>query len=278
MKKILLEIFLLLELVLIAFLFRQLNNPGSQHTKALGQEPGIVNIVSTPQPTFTRRPIPKPSSEYEDFLLPDMELIKTEEIYVAYENGSRQLRFDTTFSNVGDGPMELYGTPDAEKGVVVARQRLYKENGDFEEFQFGEFVYHPGHKHWHVNRYALFEVLSIDEEGEPVELLASTDKFSFCIWDEFVYDSSLDGHPSRREYLRCVNERQGNSVGWGDTYTANLEGQEVNIDDLENGVYMIRSTVNADSEIIEKDYTNNVYKTYIRLAEDNVDMIDSLSL
>lgn len=58
--------------------------------------------------------------------------------------------------------MELIGETDKEQGVTIATQRIKKKNGTTEEMVIGEFVYHPGHGHWHVDRYGLFQVYKYD--------------------------------------------------------------------------------------------------------------------
>jgi hypothetical protein len=71
-----------------------------------------------------------------------------------------------------------------------------------------------------------------------------------------------------------LNNKQGNSVGWGDTYPAYLEGQELDITNVGDGKYMVRSSVNADKNIIESDYSNNGASLYIEIKGNNLEIID----
>ena len=239
-----------------------------------GQQPETAQEIVFPG-LETTSPSPSPTPDpTKNWLLPDMRASAPKQLYITSASGTKKMRFDTTFTNIGDGPLEMTGKNDEERGVTVATQRIKTKDETVEELQIGEFVYHPGHKHWHVDRYALFELFSIDEAGNPKEVLASTDKFSFCIWDEHTSDLSLPNAPQTRQYLRCITNIQGNSVGWGDTYTANIEGQEITIAGIPDGDYMVKSTVNADRSIIEKDYSNNSATLYINITGNSIRVIE----
>jgi hypothetical protein len=212
--------------------------------------------------------------ERKDLLLPDMKIHPPKQIYVSIEGSVKYIRFDTGFANIGEGPLELIGVTNPENNKTTATQVIYKEDGTKEEMLVGEFVFHPGHKHWHVEKYAQFQLWSYDANGEPTELKASTDKFSFCIWDEYKYDISLKGAPNVRQYPRCPKNIQGNSVGWGDTYPPALEGQELDISGVEDGKYMINSSVNAENRILESDYANNSAILYIELKGNRITILN----
>jgi hypothetical protein len=211
----------------------------------------------------------------KDLLLPDLKLLPTKTVYIESGRDFKKLRFDTHFVNIGIGPLELRGEADEEREITVATQVIKKADGGNEERVIGEFVFHPGHDHWHVDKYAQFEIWSIDGDGEPEKLLLSTDKYSFCIWDEEPYDLKLENAPQSRQYPRCPQDIQGNSVGWGDNYAPHLEGQEVDIMGLENGTYAIISRVNAERSIIEENYENNSVRSYISVNGFNVRILET---
>ncbi len=103
----------------------------------------------------------------KDLLPPDMRIDPPKQLYLRVTNGVKKIRFNTTFYNVGKGPLELIGVPDEEKNVVVATQIINKIDGSKESMQVGEFIFHPGHNHWHVDKYAQFQVFTYDENGGP---------------------------------------------------------------------------------------------------------------
>ena len=51
--------------------------------------------------------------------------------------------------------------------------------------------------------------------------------------------------------------QEGISVGYGDDYTANLEGQYLRLTGLRAGRYVLVHTVNAKHRLRELDYSNN---------------------
>ncbi len=180
------------------------------------------------------------------------------------------VRFTTTFVNQGKGPLEVLGKSDLEKNITKASQRILKTDGTFEERQLGEFVFHPGHEHWHIENYSLFEFWSVKEEGQRDKLLATTNKMSFCLWDEEAFDLNLGNAAQSQKYVSCNNEIQGVSVGWSDTYQASVEGQQLDISLVTDGSYLLRFVINPDRKILEADYSNNEVLLPIKIKGDNL--------
>lgn len=243
-------------------------------------------LLRTQELTITRGSAPKEEiqnqiineiQKRDDLLLPDLRISSPKQLYLESRSGKRYLRFSTTFSNIGSGPLELHGANDPVAGVTVATQVMQKTDGTTERREVGAFVYHPGHSHlhWHVEKYSQFELLKINEAGDPTETLAQTDKMSFCIWDEHTSDLSIPNAAKSRKYSRCPRSNiQGMSVGWGDTYMANVEGQELDITGIPDGTYAARSVINVDRKIMESDYSNNIDISYIQLLNNSVKIVD----
>jgi len=59
--------------------------------------------------------------------------------------------------------------------------------------------------------------------------------------------------------------REGISVGYGDDYSANLEGQYLPLDGLRPGRYVLVHEVNADRRLAETSYANNASSALLRL-------------
>jgi hypothetical protein len=255
------QIVILLVIIISSFaaVIYLIDDPSSQESYA------SINVGNTKISATPTSPTPTPDPYGKGYLLPDMQISPLKQLYINDENGIRKIRFDTEFKNIGKGPLELIGTPDPANGVTIATQVLYREDGVTEKVKVGEFVFHTGHDHWHVDRYAEFQLYTYDSDGNASDLIASTDKFSFCIWDEYPVDRTLENAPQVRQYPRCPENIQGNSVGWGDTYPAYIEGQELDITDIEDGSYLIISTINADRSLIESDYENNTTKMFVEI-------------
>jgi len=146
----------------------------------------------------------------------------------------RVLRFDTKTANIGARDLVL--------GVPANHPDLY--------------TYSPCHEHHHFDNYAAY---SLFEPGEA-EPIAEGHKQAFCLldweswaWPELTKD--VDGT------YTCYN--QGLSVGWSDTYAANLDCQWIDVTDVDPGEYMLRMEVNIRAEghahapIVEQRYDNN---------------------
>ncbi len=191
-------------------------------------------------------------------ILPDLVPTTPLEIFIRSAGSSKALRFSTTFYNQGNGALEIVGHTDKARGLTYASQYVYEEGGPGLYRDMGQFVFHKAHNHWHVDQYVFYELWSINGENKADKLLITTDKMSFCIWDENAHDLSIDKAPQGRIYARSCNGRQqGMSVGWSDTYSAATEGQEVDITNVPDGTYIFRSIINPDKKIAETNYDNN---------------------
>lgn len=222
----------------------------------------IINIQADDSQTSQEDAV----AEQDHLLLPDLQPEIPREIFIESTSAARILRFSTTFNNVGEGPFEAIRSEPSENTTILASQVINTRDGGREERLIGEFVFHPDHEHWHIEDYVAFELWSLDDNGEPSELLASTGKMSFCIWDEESFDLNLPNASQNQVYIGCNNDVQGISVGWSDTYAARIEGQELDISDISDGEYLVRTTLNPDRNILEKSYDNNTSELILEIA------------
>ena len=58
---------------------------------------------------------------------------------------------------------------------------------------------------------------------------------------------------------------QGISVGYGDEYEPNLEGQSLSLNGVEDGRYLLVHRVNVDRALRESDYGNNASSLLLSL-------------
>jgi hypothetical protein len=190
--------------------------------------------------------------------MPDLVPTEPFQIYINTAGGKKALRFSTTFFNQGKAALELYGHTDREKKITYATQYVYEQDGPGLYRDIGQFIYHENHTHWHLDQYVFYQLWSLNGEGNTDKLLMTTDKMSFCIWDEDPHDLNRENAAKSRAYARTCNGRQqGMSVGWSDTYDASIEGQELDISGLSDGMYIFRTSLNPDKKILESDYGNN---------------------
>lgn len=143
----------------------------------------------------------------------------------------------------------------------------------YEEHAAGVFAFHLDHDHWHLGNFALCEVWSLDSDGELDEVVAVTDKVSYYLMDETRSD--LPNAYPEPTYTLCDQTIQGISPGWIDTYEHNTPGQIVDITDLPDGVYALRSTVDPDDQLREMDNSNNAGTVYFKLGASDLQMLDN---
>lgn len=211
-----------------------------------------------------------PEKTSDERLLPDLKVTPPKELFIKEEQGVRKIRFETSSFNIGVGPLELKGVTNPERTKTVAYQIIRKKDGTNEERKVGEFVFHPEHNHWHIENYTQFQLWRYGDDGVPTELVTTTDKMSFCVWDEKIYEPNIQNVPPGRTYPECSRktqgiEIQGNSVGWGDSYAANFEGQELIIDGVPDGNYLVKPVINVDNKILESDFSNNESSVYVEI-------------
>jgi hypothetical protein len=86
------------------------------------------------------------------------------------------------------------------------------------------------------------------------------------------------GFVSARTYRGCGHNRQGLSVGWGDTYAAYLAGQEIFLGDLPDGVFALVSTVNPNARLREADFGNNEAVVYLAIVGRRISLLQARDL
>jgi hypothetical protein len=225
---------------------------------------------ATPSRTPSATPTPDPN-----VLLPDLQTLPPFDLVIEFEaQGERRLlRFSNSILNRGSGALELLGQLNPNTGKTAVTQHIYRNDGALDEHAAGEFVFHPGHDHWHLANFALYEVWSLTPEGRLNRVLTFTDKISYCLRDNSRSD--IAGAAARATYARCNRALQGISVGWIDTYEFDTPGQIVDITAVPNGIYAVRSTVDPDNQLRESNDANNSAVTYIELTGNRVRVIDN---
>jgi Lysyl oxidase len=188
-----------------------------------------------------------------------------------------RLGFDSAAANVGDGPLTLFGhratrsdpTMDVNQLVTqrAGQARVVRDVGVM------SYVVHPDHKHWHLLGFEKYEIRATDGTATP---LRRDRKTGFCLGDRYAIPNAaaLAGFsPTPLQGDTCGLGRPdllglfaGISVGYGDNYTAQLEGQFIDITGLPSGRYVLTHTVNTDGRLLELDYTNNASSVLFSLS------------
>jgi hypothetical protein len=185
-----------------------------------------------------------------------------------------RLGFRSAVSNVGDGPLVLEGrrpsrierTMRADQVIVRegAPQQLIRRAGQL------RYVRSPDHEHWHLLGFERYE---LRRRGGGRALVRDR-KSGFCLGDRYAVTArEAPASPGAPIYTsRCglqhpglLGIREGISVGYGDDYKANLEGQWLPLDGLAPGQYLLVHRVNAGRRLRERSYANNEASLRFRL-------------
>jgi len=185
--------------------------------------------------------------------------------YDSDKQGKPILSYSIAIANIGDGPLHIIlGEPRTENGKTIAPaiQRIYKDNGEYEEKDVGIFEQHEeidrfGNKmvHWHYEGIASMHLL--DEKGN---IVSESGKDGYCLADSYQY-SNLPNSPQDPVFyaINCIyqseiSQKVGLSIGWLDHYDFNADKQYILIDSVSSGKYFLKFTVNKtklDYEIKE---------------------------
>ena len=75
-------------------------------------------------------------------------------------------------------------------------------------------------------------------------------------------------------YSACSNQVQGISIGWGDEYGYQLDGQDIDVTELPDGTYALRIIIDPYNLLIETNDTDNESTVRLQLAGGTVTVLD----
>jgi hypothetical protein len=210
-------------------------------------------------------------------LLPDLDQQTPSGLVVTRAGGGARtmwrLGFRSAVDNVGDGPLLIEGRRGGRhQRTMAATQVVRREGAPMEEVPAAgrlRYVRSPDHEHWHLLGFDRYELRSLAGGRAPVE----DRKSGFCLGDRYQVAGVLPARAPKPVFTsRCGLERpgllgirEGISVGYGDDYAANLEGQWLPLDGLKAGRYLLVHRVNADRRLRETSYANNAASLLLRL-------------
>jgi hypothetical protein len=251
------------------------DTPSPPRSQVAAAEPATADATATPSPAIPTKAATATPETDPNLLLPDLQTLPPFNLRIERIPGFNRklLRFSNSIINSGAGTLEVLGVFNPDTGNTAVTQNLYTIDDSLEAHAAGDFVFHPGHDHWHLEDCALYEVWSLALFGQLDRVVAVSGKISYCLRDDTR--SAAPAAPRRPVYTDCEQERQGISPGWIDTYAYDTPGQMVNITALPDGLYALRSTVDPDNHLREADDTNNAAVVYIELNGTRVREIES---
>lgn len=163
----------------------------------------------------------------------------------------RLLRFTFTTPNIGNGDLVIGRVADHPEWFLWAECHGHYHFAEYADYRLWTPL---GYVEWVQHRQE-------NPDSTPQELLqehprlrdgfVAGHKQGFCVIDVRRYDWTQDA-----AYSDC-EDNQGISRGWGDEYGHTLDGQWIDITDLEPGPYVLEAEVNAERFYQEMDYSNN---------------------
>jgi hypothetical protein len=223
---------------------------------ALGAHLAVAGMVSIIAWSTVHAATPMP---------PNMRPLAARDLEIDVVSGDKLLLLSTTSWNSGTGPLRLRGGETVPGGKQNVYQQVRQSDGTYVEQLAGSFIFHAQHNHTHFDDYATYTLTSVNN---PATERAAT-KQTFCIIDTDALRLDLPGAPQDWVYGSCGADVQGMSVGWGDTYTSNLAGQEIDITGLPNGDYFLEVEIDPLDKIEEIDETDNKSTIRVRLSGTN---------
>jgi Lysyl oxidase len=213
-------------------------------------------------------------------LLPDLDQETPRDLQVATDASGAiprfHLGFQSAVDNHGAGPLLISGHRESQdQPEMVADQLLEQSDGSMRTIAAVgrlRYVYSEDHNHWH---YLGFDHYELRRAGN-YQLVAPDQKTGFCLGDRYDTDttSQLPAEPSEpvhtgycgRNQTQLLSVDEGISVGYGDVYFANLEGQFVDVTGVPAGEYYLVHRVNADRKLLESDYSNDAASLLVDLS------------
>ena len=184
-----------------------------------------------------------------------------------------RLGFRSAVRNVGDGPLILDGRRPAPGAATMVADQVIERDGAPASVVRGagrlRYVRASDHRHWHLLGFDRYELRRPGGRS-----LVRDRKTGFCLGDRYrVVGPTLPARAPEPVYRsRCgldhpelLGIREGISVGYGDDYVANLEGQWLPLDGLRAGRYLLVHRANADGALRERSLANNAASVLFRL-------------
>jgi hypothetical protein len=185
------------------------------------------------------------------------------------------LGFRSAVSNIGDGALVIEGHRGGpEVGTMIADQVVDRDGAPkavIPDVGRLRYVVSPDHRHWHLLGFDRYELRRAGQRVAEVR----DQKTGFCLGDRYIES----GHalqsaaaPAPVFTSRCglgepqlLGISEGISIGYGDDYAANLEGQYLRLTGLAAGRYVLVHRVNADRRLHETDYGNDAASLLLEL-------------
>jgi hypothetical protein len=177
-----------------------------------------------------------------------------------------RLVFESTIGNVGEGPLILTAKRKAGSTTMTAHQVIRRSDGSTRVVRkvagYLKYVHAADHEHWHllgIDRYELWT-------GNASRRLRRDHKQGFCLGDRYQLSPGrpMKHQPKKpaypglcgRDHPELMKVTEGITVGWGDNYAANIEGQYIDVTGVAPGRYLLVHRIRAGGLLEHYPYNN----------------------
>lgn len=200
-------------------------------------------------------------------LLPDFAPVPPLDLHTKQSGAKWTVEFSSTVVNVGQGDFHATATKEADGTWAITQDIEYDQAGAEQVATPAEAVWGgDGHDHWHVERYVVYHLTALDEQGRPSGATRTDHKVGFCIYDFEKADVDLGPEEPVYSKAGCGKEDStqlvmGLTPGWSDYYKWSLPGQSIDIDGLPDGTYRLFAV--ADEARVFREATTDNNTTWI---------------
>lgn len=193
--------------------------------------------------------------------LPDLDQEPPHALSVVQRQGRLLLVFGSAVDNAGPGELVVVGRREGREmrtwQVVGGRRYVLDVRL--------RYVHSETHEHWHFPAFERYELRRRDGT-----LVGRDRKTGFCLRDAYATPAALDRRPvwtgeCRRGDTDAQTVREGISVGFGDDYVPQKEGQSIDVTRLRPGRYVLVHRANPDRVLRERSYANDAASVLIVL-------------
>jgi hypothetical protein len=223
--------------------------------------------------------------------LPDLDQVAPKSLTIANypaPGGKKYYRigFESAVQNIGKGPMIVVGHRSAGQPLMQGDQVVVMSDGTTRTYPaIAKMMYvvakklngQLDHQHWHYLGFDRFEI----RKAKSYRRVRRDQKQGFCLGDRYSIKHFRRPNGAVGGFTPLPDDRcglmqpdlltvtAGISVGFGDNYTAHVEGQEIDITNIKPGKYILVHRTNSDRKIHESDYSNDASSALIRFYYPN---------
>jgi hypothetical protein len=201
------------------------------------------------------------AAKSSDLVLPDLEQDLPRVLSVDPDgSGGWKLGFRSAVHNAGPGPMMVHGhRPDTSTPEMTADQLIVRADGSIATnpgIGKMQFVVAATHRHWHLLGFEVYELRRASDN----KVVSPSTKTGFCLSDSSTDPNDMP--PGKPDHAVNTSEcglndpealevSEGISIGWNDVYDPFREGQDVSLNGVAAGQYMLVHRVNVDGRVRE---------------------------